>query len=241
MAAAGQSQVFPPETVVRVIIDAYFPYRRLTLAPRGLASNAKVPVFNKDRIISDMELFQYVRLDAVRETPRGDRDWVVVLVLGADGKYSNHSPELRKLLDGVESELPTKEGRLDEVIIVAEEERFFNKKHLTEAIREAQEKQAGGPDLAGKAPFYNAYPYHNFGLVVPEHKSAPPHRIMGIAEVEEFLRREHTTRGDLPVIYTNDAQIVWNGGREGQVVEITRDSQTAGTALYYRRIERAAI
>jgi DNA-directed RNA polymerase subunit H (RpoH/RPB5) len=64
---------------------------------------------------------------------------------------------------------------------------------------------------------------------------------MGIAEVEEFLRREHTTRGDLPVIYTNDAQIVWNGGREGQVVEITRDSQTAGTALYYRRIERAAI
>lgn len=233
-------QVFPPNVIVRVIRDDFFRYRRLALAPRGLARDAEAPVFDDDRVISDMEQFYYVRLDAVRETPRGARDWVVILVLGADGKYSHHSPDLRKLLDGIEAERPTKEGRLDEVIVVAEEA-FFGKKNLTDVVREAQQKQAGGPDPAGSAPFYSAYPYYNFALVVPEHKSVSPHRIMERAEVEALLRREHIARSDLPMVLTNDAPIVWNGGREGQVVEITRDSQTAGTSLYYRRIERAAV
>jgi len=231
-------QVFPPNVIIRNICGPFFAHRGLVLAARGLARDAEVPSYAVDDVISDLEQFYYVRLDAVRETPRGGRDWVVILVLGADGNYSLHSPYLRKLLEGVEAERPTKEGRLDEVIVIAEEA-FFSKKNLTDIIREFQQKQAGGPDTGGAAPFYNAYPYYNFSLVVPEHTSVSPHRIMGEAEVSDFLRREHIVRNDLPRILTNDAPIVWNGGREGQVVEITRDSQTAGTSLYYRRIERA--
>jgi DNA-directed RNA polymerase subunit H (RpoH/RPB5) len=64
---------------------------------------------------------------------------------------------------------------------------------------------------------------------------------MSPEEVETLFRRGHIVRSDLATILSNDAPIIWNGGREGQVVEITRDSQTAGTALYYRRIERAPI
>jgi DNA-directed RNA polymerase subunit H (RpoH/RPB5) len=233
-------QVYPPNVIVKVIGDAFFRHRGLALAPRGLARDAEPPNFDDDRVIGDIEQFNYVRLDAVRAAPRGARDWVVIFVLGADGKYSHHSPDLRRLLEGVEAERPAKEGRLDEVIVVAEEA-FFSKKNLTDVVREAQLKQAGGPDPAGGAPFYNAYPYDNFALVVPEHASVYPHRVMGPAEVEGFLDRERLTRADLPVIYTTDAPIVWNGGREGQVVEITRDSQTAGRALYYRRVERAGI
>jgi DNA-directed RNA polymerase subunit H (RpoH/RPB5) len=235
----AHQQVYPPNVVIPNICGAFFRYRRLALAPAGLARGAGVPVFNEDRVINDMKQFHYVRIDAVREAPRGGRDWVVVLVLDADGKYSQHSPDLRKLLDGIEAERPTKEGRLDEVIVVAEKA-FFDKKNLTDVIREAQQRQAGGPDAAGAAPFYSAYPYRNFALVAPEHTSVPPHRIMDPAEVEDLLRRERIARSDLPVILTSDVQIVWNGGREGQVVEIKRDSQTAGTAFYYRRVERAA-
>ena len=231
-------QVFPPNVIIHNIRDHFFPYRGLIPTTRGLARDAEVPAHAVDDVISDMEQFYYVRLDAVRETPRGGRDWVVILVLGADGKYSLHSPDLRKLLEGIEAERPTKDGRLDEVIVIAEEA-FFSKKNLTDIIREAQQRQAGGPDTGGTAPFYSAYPYYNFSLVVPEHTSVAPHRIMGETEVSDFLRREHIVRSDLPRILTNDAPIVWNGGREGQVVEITRDSQTAGTSLYYRRIERA--
>ena len=233
-------QVYPPIVIVRNLITSFFPYRGLTLAPRSLSRDVEVREFTDDEVISDMEQFYYVRLDALRKTPRGGRDWVVVLIIGADGKYAHHSPDLRKLLEGVESERPTKEGRLDEVIVVAEEA-FFGKKNLTDVIRDAQQKQAGGADFEGTAPFYSAYPYHNFALVVPAHKSVAPHRIMSAAEVETVLRLERLALRDLAVVYTNDPPIVWNGGREGQVVEITRDSQTAGTALYYRRIEKGSV
>lgn len=232
-------QVYPPNVVCEIICQHFFRYRGLTLAPRGLTPG-EIPVFNVDRVISDMEQFHNVRIDALRTTPRGSRDWVVIFILGSEGKYSQHSPDLRKLLEGVEAERPTKEGRLDEVIIIAEEA-FFNKKNLTDVVRESQQRQAGGDDPTGAAPFYNAYPYYKFALVVPEHCSVAPHRIMAPEEVETLFRRGHIVRSDLATIMTNDAPIIWNGGREGQVVEITRDSQTAGTALYYRRIERAPI
>lgn len=233
-------QVYPPNVIVRTLIDAFFPYRGLALAPRGLAREASVRAFGDDEVISDMEQFYYVRLDALRKTPRGARDWVVVLVLAADGKYSHHSPDLRKLLDGVEAERPTKEGRLDEVIVVAEEE-FFGKKNLTDVVREFQGKQAGGADPAGAAPFYSAHPYYNFALVVPESQSVWPHRVMAEDEIAEYLRRERLAFRDLPVIHTTDAPVVWLGGREGQAVEINRPSQTAATALYVRRVEKGAV
>jgi DNA-directed RNA polymerase subunit H (RpoH/RPB5) len=233
-------QVYPPIVVVRNLIGGFFRYRGLALAPRGLSREAALRAFSDDEVIGDMEQFSYVRLDAKRiGPPRGGRDWVVVLVLSANGKYARHGPDLRLLLNGVEAERATKEGRLDELIVVAEED-FFRKKNLTDVVRELQGKQAGGDDRLGTAPFYSAHPYHNFALVVPEHRSVFPHRLMEPAEVDALLRRELLARSDLPVVYASDPPIVWNGGREGQVVEITRASQTAAEAIYYRRIENGA-
>ena len=233
-------QVYAAGGIVHNLIDKFLPHRGLTLAPRGLAEGAAPREFSGDEVISDMEQFAYVRLDALRAAPRGGRDWVVIIILSATGKYSLHSPDLRKLLDGIDTERATKEGRLDEVIVVAEEP-FFGKKNLTDVIHDAQAKQADGADLDGTAAFYSACPYYNFAYVLPENTSVPPHRIMAPAEVDALLRAERITLKDLPVIYTNDPPIVWNGGRAGQVVEITRDSQTGGHSLYYRRIERGSI
>lgn len=231
-------KVYPPNIVVKVIRDAFFKYRNLVAAPRSLSRDVEISNFDDDRVISDMEQFYYVRLDALRITPRGNRDWVVVLILGADGKYSHHSPDLRKLIESIETERPAKEGRLDEIILIAEEN-FFSRKNLTDVIRESQNKQVGGPDLIGKTSFYNAYPYYNFALIVPDHKSVPLHRIMTGEEVTQLLQREHVNRNDFAIVFTSDAPIVWNGAREGQIVEIIRDSETAGISLFYRRVERA--
>jgi len=209
-------------------------------APRNLAPGGVIPEFDADRTISDMEQFGYVRIDALRDTPRGTRDWVVVLVLSTTGKVANHIPDLRVLLGGINSSSNTTSERLDEIIVVAED-KFFMKKILMDAIRNMQSTQEGGADLEGKAPFYNAYHYYNFAHVVPESKSVPPHRIMGVAESKQFLAAEYLSRKNLPTVFTTDAPIIWNGGREGQIVEITRDSQTAGTALYYRKIERGTL
>lgn len=233
----SQQGGFPPYIIVDVL-SSFIKYRKLKFTSRGLNPNTETLVYNNDRVINDMEQFSYVRLDAIRDVPRGIRDWVVILILSATGKYSLHSPDLRKLLEGVEAERPTKEGRLDEVIIIAEEA-FFGKKNLTDVIREAQQKQSGGPDLSGENAFYNAYPYYNFALIVPNHTSVALHQIMTVAEVDAFLTQERITRNDLAIIFTSDAPLVWIGAREGQVVKITRDSQTAGISIYYRRVEYA--
>jgi DNA-directed RNA polymerase subunit H (RpoH/RPB5) len=232
--------VYPPIVIVRTILDDFFAYRGLHAAPRGLAPSAEVRVFNDDEVISDMEQFFYIRLDALRDSPRGGRDWVVVLILGGAGKYAHHSPDLRKLLDGVGAERPSKEGRLDELIVVAEDE-FFTKKNLTDVIGEMQTTGGSkGLDPDGLRPFFSAYRYCNFTTVVPEQMSVPPHRVMSGAEVEDLLTRLRKVLRDLPTIYTSDPPVIWLGARTDQVVEITRPSQTAAISLYYRRVEWAA-
>jgi DNA-directed RNA polymerase subunit H (RpoH/RPB5) len=243
-------QVYSPIVVTRTILNAFFRYRGLVAAPRGLDANAKVCACSDDDVISDMAQFFHIRLDAVRTTPRGKRDWVVFFILASDGKYAHHGPELRKLLAGVSSEVPAKNGRLDEVIIVVDEE-FFSKKNLTDEVLDCQrakqlprseahpDRIGVGADPEGVAPFYNAYAYFNFVHVLPEHTSVAPHRLMAPTEVKAFLERERLSFKDIPVIDSFDPPIVWNGGREGQVVEIIRDSQTASRSIYYRRIEYA--
>lgn len=230
-------QVYPAGTIVRNLIHAFLPNRKLRLAARGLAPDMTPRQYTEDEIISDMEMFSCVRIDAARETPRGARDWVVIFVLSGTGKLSAHSPDLRRLLEGVDAEKTAREGRLDELIVVAEDA-FFTKKNLTDVIADLKTRAPDNADPTGTGTFYSAYPYANFSYVLPECKSVPPHRLMTDAEVDAILASERLTFRDFGVVFTTDPPIVWNGGREGQLCEITRDSQTAGHAYYYRRIER---
>ncbi|MES2339218.1 MAG: DNA-directed RNA polymerase subunit RpoH/Rpb5 C-terminal domain-containing protein [Pseudomonadota bacterium] len=251
------TQAYPPNVIVRTLIDHFFRYRGLAPAPPGLADEKPVADFTDDRIIGDMERFFYVRVDARvdprRRALRGARAWVVILVLAADGKYSHHSPDLRKLLEGVEVEQAARAGRLDELIIVADEV-FFSRKNLTDVVREfqagaaaaRQAARARGPlslllDANGAAPFYSAHHFHNFVLVIPEHAAVPAHRIMAPAECDALYATERLTRDDLPTIYASDPAAIWIGARAGEVVEIVRYSATAGRAVTYRRVERGAL
>jgi len=238
-------QNFPPRTIVRNIIDHFFRYRGLTLAAPGLSPDKAVPDFTEDRIIGDMERFQYTRIDAMREKARGVRDWVVILVLGADGRYSRHSPDLRKLLEGIETEAAAKSKRLDELIVVADLG-FFSRNALTELIRHSQRTSAAARlaartttiDPTGVAAFYNAHPFGTFAVVVPEHKAVPQHIIMDNKESEKLLQAFWLTRTDLPTIYASDPPLIWLGAREGNIVKILRRSQTSGTSVYYRQVDR---
>jgi len=61
-----------------------------------------------------------------------------------------------------------------------------------------------------------------------------PHRLMSEDEVVALLRRYRATRDQLPVIHPGDKMARYLGMREGDVVEITRRSETTGHALYWR-------
>lgn len=218
--------------VVNIINQAFFKYRDLTLSSRDGIEDP--PKMTDDRIISDMEHFAYVRIDAVRNTPRGERSRVVFIILDPVGKYANHSPDLRKLLGGVEAEAVSK-TLLDEIIVVASDA-FFKKKALTDVILAFQQKSAGGIDAAGATPFYSAHPFYNFVTVVPEHVRVPEHRIISVAEIQVIKEYGHISRSMLPIILNIDAMAIWIGAREGDVVEIKRETNT-GYMYAYRRVE----
>lgn len=223
----NSSAPYPPAGVVATVAEFFAARNMMALAPP----------LDRDRIVSDMA-HGYVRLDARRATPRGARDYVVLLVLSSDGKYAQNGPALRSLLTGIVSETAViGEGRLDELIVVAEEE-FFGKKNVMDVFREFAAAAGAGRsiDAAGRAPYCNAYPFHVFAMNIPAHLSVPPHRLMAPEEVADLLATQRKQLRDLPSIYASDPPVIWCGGREGHVVEITRPSEVASRAMYYRRV-----
>ncbi len=63
---------------------------------------------------------------------------------------------------------------------------------------------------------------------------SPKYRIMSDEEVAALLEKYRVMKRDLPKIKLNDPAIILLNAKEGDVIEITRKSQTAGEAKYYR-------
>ena len=219
-------------TVVRTLAGPFF-------ASRGVALDGAA--LSADEVTSRLENSDYVRLDGRRARPRGGRALVVCLVLRDEGRYTTKGPELRNLIGRVNAE-QLQGAELDEVIVVAPGEDFLAKKGLTSVVAEYQRGGgARGADYAGAGVFYSVHLYRNFIIDLPRSKSVPPHRLLAPEEQKELFERQHIAVSALPLAYSDDPPVVWIGGREGQVVEITRDSPTAGSAVTYRRIVQAQL
>ena len=177
----------------------------------------------------------YLKIDAARKAPRGERARVVIAIYSPSAKETQ---ELKKFVDAVERALFDPDGTLDEAIIIVDDT-VFSRKPL---VAHVDHVQAGLRSLTASArdktaPYLSLYSYAPFTNVVPDHAIVPPHRTMSAKEVSTLLGFMHKTRADLPMIFTNDPPVIWVGAREGDVVEISRDSHTAAAALYYRRVE----
>ncbi|ELA40963.1 uncharacterized protein VICG_01993 [Vittaforma corneae ATCC 50505] len=69
---------------------------------------------------------------------------------------------------------------------------------------------------------------------ITKHHLVPKHRIMSESEQKELLNKLKCEMSNLPTILTTDPVCRFFGAKAGVIFEITRNSQTAGTALYYR-------
>jgi DNA-directed RNA polymerase subunit H len=70
--------------------------------------------------------------------------------------------------------------------------------------------------------------------VVLKHSLVPEHKIMSDSAVERLLKKFNVTKEHLPRIKSTDPVAKAIGAKKGQVVEIIRDSITAGKAETYR-------
>lgn len=71
---------------------------------------------------------------------------------------------------------------------------------------------------------------------IRDHRAVPEQRKMTEEEVEELLEKFDAEKNDLPKIERTDAALKQMDIEVGDVIEINRDSPTAGKTTYYRRV-----
>jgi len=69
---------------------------------------------------------------------------------------------------------------------------------------------------------------------IEEHVLVPKHEVLSPEEAEALLRKLGVSREKLPRILPTDPMVRRLGARLGDIIKITRRSETAGEAVYYR-------
>ncbi|WP_406660994.1 DNA-directed RNA polymerase subunit H [Methanolobus sp. ZRKC3] len=69
-----------------------------------------------------------------------------------------------------------------------------------------------------------------------DHELIPKHEIMPEDELKSLLNEYKIGKEQLPKIKVDDPIIQEIGAQVGEVVKISRNSQTAGEAFYYRLV-----
>ena len=68
------------------------------------------------------------------------------------------------------------------------------------------------------------------------HKMVPKHEIIDETELKKILSEYNIEKEQMPKIRVTDTAAVQIQAKVGDVVSITRDSQTAGKASFYRLV-----
>jgi len=71
---------------------------------------------------------------------------------------------------------------------------------------------------------------------IRDHRAVPEHRKMTEDEVEELLEKFDADKSDRPKRERTDAALKQMDIEVGDVIEINRESPTAGKTTYYRRV-----
>jgi len=182
---------------------------------RGITTDYKFIDLNQFSV--NIRHFEYIYISGKKD----DRQ-VYILLMSPGSKFATRSPEFTKLLKPVISK--HKSQALD--IIIISEEPLTN--HIKKAI--ANEFLTKVAQLR-----IENHTYDLFKTVVPEHVAVPKHEIASKEEVELFCRENYTDIDKFPMILAGDPMAVWIGARSGDVVKITRTSESAGIAIIYRR------
>ena len=69
---------------------------------------------------------------------------------------------------------------------------------------------------------------------VDKHILTPKHSKLGEREKAQLLEKYHVTSKELPKILKTDAAIKDLDAKLGDIIKITRKSQTAGESIFYR-------
>lgn len=69
---------------------------------------------------------------------------------------------------------------------------------------------------------------------VAEHFLVSKHEIVPVDRLEEIFKKFGSKEDKFPQILVDDPAVEEIGGKRGDIIKITRKSQTAGTSIYFR-------
>jgi len=69
---------------------------------------------------------------------------------------------------------------------------------------------------------------------ISKHELVPEHEVLTVEEADSLLNEFNISKGQLPKILITDAVVKNIKADIGDIIKITRNSQTAGTAVVYR-------
>ena len=69
---------------------------------------------------------------------------------------------------------------------------------------------------------------------VLRHQLVPNHMILAVEEITKLLENYNITKNQLPKIFLKDPCVKAIGAKVGDVINIVRESPTAGTSIGYR-------
>ncbi|MEM0349013.1 MAG: DNA-directed RNA polymerase subunit H [Candidatus Caldarchaeum sp.] len=69
---------------------------------------------------------------------------------------------------------------------------------------------------------------------ITEHVLVPRHEVLPHDEAEKLLQQLGVSRDKLPYIHPSDPMVKRLKAKTGDIIKITRRSETAGEAVYYR-------
>lgn len=70
-----------------------------------------------------------------------------------------------------------------------------------------------------------------------QHSNVPKHEILSDSEIEDIFAEVEYEIKQLPKIKSDDPVVKAIGAKKGDILKITRESQTAGTFITYRLVE----
>lgn len=158
---------------------------------------------------NEMQTNQYVLINC--EDPKKKKD-VYIYLLDKESKYFASSTDLKALLDKI------KKPCIVILITYLPFSTYGRKviakyKHIT----------------------IKTYRHEIFDLIVPNGPLCYPHRIMSKEEVLHLCNKELSCMlPNIPKIFDEDPQCIWNGAEVGDVVEIKMLSDISGETVYYR-------
>ncbi len=76
-------------------------------------------------------------------------------------------------------------------------------------------------------------------LEIVKHELVPKHELLNEKEKEEVLKKYGITLRQLPRILVTDPVVVRLNAKTGDIIRITRKSETAGETQYYRVVIKA--